>query len=161
MPIFQSRLARVLHRNQLGTKAMMKFNSGGTVSGFIQLLSRFRRVPGIARHAMDVQRTHHVDASEPDDAGMHEYHYEYDIYRFRDGELCFTARSYVDQQGEAHFLGIEVRGKSRLMVDADLTQPLFLSALDYLHAQGKTDLRWLSGRGNGYETVPRAGDSGS
>lgn len=110
---------------------------------------------------MHVQSTHHVDATEPDEAGIHEYHYEYDIYRFSDGVLCFTARSYVDQPGEAHFLGVEVRGKSRLMVDPDLAQPLFLSALDYLQAQGKTDLRWLSGRGNGYETVPRARVSGA
>ena len=81
---------------------------------------------------MHVQRTHHIDASESDEAGMHEYHYEYDIYRFSDGVLCFTARSYVDQPGEAHFLGIEVRGKSRLMVDRDLAQPLFLSAFQAL-----------------------------
>lgn len=87
---------------------------------------------------------------------MYEYHYEYDIYRFSDGVRCLTARSYVDQPGEAHFLSIELRGKSRLLVDRDLSQALFLSALEYLQAQGKTDLRWLSGRGNGYETVYRA-----
>ncbi|RYF38476.1 MAG: hypothetical protein EOO27_50750 [Comamonadaceae bacterium] len=105
---------------------------------------------------MQVERTHHIDASEPDDAGMYDYHYEYDLYRFSDGVRCFTARSYVHQPGEAHFLGIEVRGKPRLLVDADLAQPLFLSALDHLQAHGKTDLRWLSGRGNGYEAVRRA-----
>ncbi|RYH47501.1 MAG: hypothetical protein EON54_16225 [Alcaligenaceae bacterium] len=110
---------------------------------------------------MQVRRTHHVDASEADEAGIHEYHYEYDLYRFSDGVLCFTARSYVDQPDEAHFLGVELRGKSRLMIDSDLTQALFLSALDYLQAQGKTDLRWLSGRGNGYEAVPRARVSGA
>lgn len=100
--------------------------------------------------------TRHWDiASEPDDAGMHEYYYEYDIYRFSDGAICFTARSYVDEPHKAHFLGVLVRGHSRLMVDSDLAQPLFLSALAYLQAQGKKDVCWLSGsgRGNGYESV--------
>jgi hypothetical protein len=129
---------------------------GDTVSVLSQLVSKFRRLLGARPHAMHVERSHHVDASEPDEAGLHEYHYEYDIYSFSDGVRCITARSYADQPSEAHFLGIEVRGKSRLMVDRDISQPLFLSALEYLQAQGKTDLRWLSGRGNGYETVHRA-----
>lgn len=105
---------------------------------------------------MHVERTHHVDASEPDEAGMYEYHYEYDVYRFSNGAICFTARSYVDDPNEAHFLGVMVRGQSRMMVDSDLAQPLFLSALVYLDAHGKTDVRWLSGRGNGYESVPKS-----
>ena len=104
---------------------------------------------------MHVERTHHIDASEPDDAGMYEYHYEYDLYRFSNEAICFTARSYVDQPGEAHFLGVLVSGHSRMMVDADLAHPLFLSALAYLHGHGKNDVRWLSGRGNGYESIPK------
>ncbi|RYG58294.1 MAG: hypothetical protein EON56_00110 [Alphaproteobacteria bacterium] len=104
---------------------------------------------------MQVERTHHIDTSVPDGAGLHEYHYEYDLFHFSDGVLRFTVRSYVDQPSEAHFLRIEVRGKSRLMADPDLAQPLFLSASNYLQAQGKRDLRWLISRGNGYETVSR------
>lgn len=105
---------------------------------------------------MHVERTRHIDASEPDEAGMHEYHYEYDAYRFIDGAVCLAARSYVDQPEEAHFLGIEVNGRSRILVDSDLTHPLFLAAQAHLHAEGKTHLNWLSGRGNGYEAVPQS-----
>ena len=107
---------------------------------------------------MHVERTHHVDASEPDDDGMYEYHYEYDIYRFTDDAICLAARSYVHTPDEAHFLGIEVRGHSRMLVDRDLARPLFRSAAEYLQAHGKRDLRWLSGRGNGYEPVPASAD---
>lgn len=104
---------------------------------------------------MHIEPTHHVDASEPDEAGMHEYHYEYDVSRFSDDVICFTVRSYADEPAEAHFLGVTVRGHSRMMVDSDLEQPLFFSALAYLQANGKSDVRWLSGRGNGYESAPR------
>ena len=103
---------------------------------------------------MQVERTHHIDASEPDDAGMHEYHYEYDIYRFVDETACFVARSYTDQPTEAHFLGVQVDGRDRLLTDADLAHPLCLAAQDYLRGEGKIELNWLSGRGNGYEAVP-------
>ncbi len=109
---------------------------------------------GIGPAPMHVERTHHIDASEPDDAGMYDYYYEYDIYVFKDGAVCFAARSYVDEPEEAHFVGVEVKGRSRAMVDADLEHPLFLAALAYLRAHGKKDFRWLSGRGNGYERVP-------
>ena len=105
---------------------------------------------------MQIERTHHVDASELDEAGMYEYYYEYDIYRFSNGAICFTARSYVDDPNEAHFLGVMVSDQSRMMVDSDLAQPLFLSALVYLEGHGKTNVRWLSGRGNGYESVPKS-----
>ena len=45
---------------------------------------------------MDVQITHHVDASEPDAQGMYDYRYEYDLYTFREGGLALVARSYTD-----------------------------------------------------------------
>ncbi|WP_407353306.1 hypothetical protein [Luteimonas sp. R10] len=104
---------------------------------------------------MHVERTRHVDASDPDDAGTYDYHYEYDIYRFSDDALCITARSYVDEPDEAHFLGVVAHGHARKMVDSDLAQPLFIAASAYLRAHGKKDLLWLSGRGDGYEPVPQ------
>lgn len=103
---------------------------------------------------MKVDRTHHIDASEPDQAGMYDYYYEYDIYRFTDGLDALMARSYVDESDEAHFLRIEINNCSRLMVDKDLLHPLFLAAHSHLQAEGKLHFKWLSGRGNGYESVP-------
>jgi hypothetical protein len=103
---------------------------------------------------MKIERTHHIDASEPDPAGMYDYYYEYDIYRFIDGGNSLTARSYVDESDAAHFLQIEIDGGSRLMVDKDLLHPLFLAAHAYLQAEGKLHFKWLSGRGDGYESLP-------
>lgn len=106
---------------------------------------------------MHVERTREVEASDPDADGMYDYHYEYDLYRFIEGNTCFIARSYADTLDEAHFLSIEVNGKRRLLSDADLSHALFLSALAHLGSLGKVHLNWLSGRGNGYEAVPSRG----
>jgi len=32
---------------------------------------------------MEIVKTHHIDASEPDANGWHDYYYEYDIYAFQ------------------------------------------------------------------------------
>ncbi len=109
---------------------------------------------------MHVECTRHIDASGPDETGMYEYYYEYDIYRFTDGPICFVARSYTDEPDEAHFLRVEIDGRPRSIIDSDLMYPLFLSAQAHLRADGKAHLRWLSGRGDGYEPVlsgPRHG----
>ncbi|HYG04869.1 MAG TPA: hypothetical protein VD865_00465 [Stenotrophomonas sp.] len=103
---------------------------------------------------MHIECTHHIDASEPDEDGMHEYYYEYDMYRFTDGALCLVARSYSDEPDEAHFLCFEVDGHRRTMTDRDLTNPLLLAAQAHLRAAGKIRLQWLSGRGTGYEPLP-------
>ncbi|MBO9747341.1 hypothetical protein J7431_08680 [Xanthomonas phaseoli pv. dieffenbachiae] len=95
-----------------------------------------------------------VDCSAPDASGALEDAYEYDIYRFLDGERCLIARSYIDTPSEAHFLSIDVAGESRLLKDADLLESLWLVAQSQLRREGKLQLRWLSGRDNGYEPVP-------
>jgi hypothetical protein len=110
---------------------------------------------------MLVECTHHIDASEPDERGTYEYYYEYDLYRFVEGENCFVARSYTDDPEKAHFLQAEATGQPRQLVDADLKQPLFVASLAYLRASGKLKLNWLSGRGNGYEPVPSTVESGA
>lgn len=102
---------------------------------------------------MDVAITHHIDASEPDAQGAYDYYYEYDLYRFSDGENALIARSYTDTGDEAHFLSIELRGDARRLLEADLKMPLFADAAAHLRAAGKHKLSWLSGRGNGYEPV--------
>ncbi|WP_295938972.1 hypothetical protein [uncultured Xanthomonas sp.] len=101
---------------------------------------------------MHVDITHHVDASEPDDG--YGYSYAYTLYRFSDGSDRLLARSYDDDADHAHFLNIEVDGHVRLMIDADLRHPLLLAAAAYLVEAGKRRLRWLSGRGDGYEPLP-------
>ncbi len=108
------------------------------------------------RVRLHVERTRHIDCSAPDASGALDdaYVYEYDIYRFVDGERCLVARSYIDTPSEAHFLSIDVAGKSRLLKDADLLDPLSLFAQAQLRREGKLQLCWLSGRGNGYESVP-------
>ena len=101
---------------------------------------------------MNVETTHHVDASEPDANGMYEYRYEYDVFSFSDGRVALVARSY-NNEVEAHFLRLEVDGAPRLLTRADLKLPLFASAAEYLRSLGKEQINWLSGRGNGYEPV--------
>lgn len=103
---------------------------------------------------MRIESTRHIDASEPDAAGFRDYHYEYDVYRFSDGAVCFVARSYTDTSDEAHFLRVELDGDPRHLTDADLTHPLFVAARSHLIGAGKVHLNWLSGRGNGYEPIP-------
>jgi len=102
---------------------------------------------------MHIERIRHIDASEPDESGIYEYYYEYDLYRFTAGAECFVARSYTNEPDEAHFLRIETDGQPRTIVDGDLIHPLLIAAQDYLHAEGKAQLSWLSGRGNGYEPL--------
>ncbi|KFA26767.1 hypothetical protein FQK02_12655 [Xanthomonas vasicola] len=103
---------------------------------------------------MHVERTRHVDCSTPDASGAYDYYYAYDLYRFVDGACCLFARSYTDTPNEAHFLSIAVGDKSRLLKDADLLDPLCVFAQAHLRREGKQQVCWLSGRGNGYEAVP-------
>ena len=103
---------------------------------------------------MHIECTRHIDASEPDADGLYAYYYEYDVYRFSEDTLAFVARSYTDDPEEAHFLRMEVDGRPRSILTPDLSHPLFLEAQMYLRATGKIRLRWLSGRGDGYEPLP-------
>jgi hypothetical protein len=102
---------------------------------------------------MDVTTTHHIDSSEPDAQGKYEWRYEYDLYRFSDGEIALVVRSYVYKADEAHFLRLEIAGEHRMLRNDDLSLPLFIESVRYLRNAGKRKLQWLSGRGNGYEVV--------
>jgi hypothetical protein len=93
---------------------------------------------------MRIERVRQIDSSEPDESGRYEYYYEYDIYRFDDGTICFVARSYIDEPDEAHFLRSEIGGESRPLDEADLTHPLFVLAQAHLRGEGKANLRWLN-----------------
>ena len=109
---------------------------------------------------MHIERVRQIDSSEPDESGLFDYYYEYDIYRFTDGPICLIARSYTDEPDEAHFLRVEINGSRRALIDSDLSHPLFLEAQSHLHSEGKVQLSWLSGRGNGYESVPAGPQDG-
>jgi hypothetical protein len=60
---------------------------------------------------MKIEQDHQIDASEPDAAGMYDWYYEYDVYRYSEGERTLVARSYTDTSDEAHFLRYEVQAK--------------------------------------------------
>ncbi|MGE8492788.1 hypothetical protein [Comamonas sp. JNW] len=110
-------------------------------------------LPGLNHFQMHVICTYHLDASDADEAGFHEYHYEYYIFQFSEGEESFFARSYTDEPHRAHFLNAEKAGRSRPLTTKDSGAPLFLEAQAYLRQAGKTELSWLSGKGNGYEPL--------
>jgi hypothetical protein len=99
----------------------------------------------------DVSVCRHIDAGEPDADGNPEYHYEYDIYQFRHGELALFARSYRDTPDKAHLLNFERDGQVLAITQASLRQPLLLAAASHLRGLGKTQIDFL-GR-HGYEAL--------
>jgi len=50
---------------------------------------------------MHVTKEHHEDRSEPDDRGMYDWSYVYDVYTFSDGELELKFRRYSDDAATA------------------------------------------------------------
>ncbi|MBN8943920.1 MAG: hypothetical protein J0H01_30710 [Rhizobiales bacterium] len=99
---------------------------------------------------MKVEVTHHVDASDADENGHHDYHYEYDIYRFSNGLDEYVARSYIDAPQEAHFLSRVRLSRAILLRPEDLKTALFAAAAAHLRAAGKARLQWLSEETGGY-----------
>ncbi|MFT4065614.1 hypothetical protein [Paraburkholderia sp.] len=94
---------------------------------------------------MEVTATHHIDSSEPDENGMYDYYYEYDIYEFTDGNISYIARSYIDEPLDAHFLKMKADGEHewRIMGDRDRDTPLFTDAVTYLRGKGKINIQCL------------------
>lgn len=88
---------------------------------------------------MRVEVSHHVDASEPDADGFHDYHYEYDIFIFSDEAVHYVVRAYSDQPHAAAFM----TSNDHVLTQQDLQHPLLLAAAAYLRANGKTELSWL------------------
>ncbi|MEI5677493.1 MULTISPECIES: hypothetical protein [unclassified Mesorhizobium] len=103
---------------------------------------------------MNVETTHHIDASDPDENGYYDYFYEYDIFRFSDDRSTFFARSYVDTPDEVHFLKCGPGSEERLLTARDLREPLFAEACGYLRNLGKTQINWLDRKDGGYRSVP-------
>ena len=101
---------------------------------------------------MQVKRIRHIDCSEPNKDGMYDYYYEYDVYYFTEGVMSLSVRSYTDEPEEADFMGIELDGETREIEIADMAHPFFLSAYDYLLAEGK--LRFNRFTNNRYDPLP-------
>lgn len=102
---------------------------------------------------MQVEVSHHVDASEPDAEGYHDYHYEYDIFTFSEGDTVFLVRAYSDQPTEAAFMALHVGEARHLLTERDLQHPLLRQAASYLRAAGKTELTWLDGERSEYRPL--------
>lgn len=108
---------------------------------------------------MEITSTHHIDESEPDENGMRDYCYEYDIYEFSENGLSYIARSYTGDPLEAHILKkkdnsrwrIFGKAKYKILAKADFKQPLFIEAVAYLRKQGKQRISVL--RKTGYEPL--------
>lgn len=103
---------------------------------------------------MLIQRSLHIDKSEPDENGMYDYYYEYEVFEFSDGPEKIIARSYIDTPAQACFLCKEINAYRQLLVRDDLQTRLIKDAAKYLADQGKSDISWLSGKGvKGYEPI--------
>lgn len=106
---------------------------------------------------------HCKDWMGPDEQGLYVYFYEYDTYVFSDGNSKLSARSYIDDDSEAHFLRIEQAGTERFLQCSDFDLPFVSSAMSYLLQNGKTSLTFLDSENHkgGYSPVPKSIGVGS
>ena len=102
---------------------------------------------------MRVDRSRHIDSSEPDASGVLDYYYEYDLYRFVEGAECLVARSYTDSPQEAHFLTWELGSQRRPFQRSDFARAVVIAAEAFLRTEGKIELKWLGEQGT-YERLP-------
>lgn len=112
---------------------------------------------------MRVSVDRHVDASDTDADGLHDWYYEYDVYRFSRGGRSFVARVYTDEPEKTAFLSCELKifgfRRHRLLSDADLRSSLFKAAVAHLRALGMTSFDRLT-ETDGYVPVEGAGADG-
>ena len=105
---------------------------------------------------MRVSVDHFIDASDADADGMHDWHYEYDVYRFSRGWRSFVARAYTDEPGKLAFLSCEVKVfgfyRHRLLRSADLRSSLFGAAVAHLRGLGMMSFDRLT-KANGYVSI--------
>ncbi|HEY0597010.1 hypothetical protein [Sphingopyxis sp.] len=111
---------------------------------------------------MRVNVDHYVDASDPDADGLHDWYYEYDIYRFSQAGRSFVARAYTDEPRKVAFLAHEVKilgfRRHRLLNSADLRSSLFVAALAHFRRLGMTSIDRLTEAG--YVPVENAAPDG-
>jgi len=102
---------------------------------------------------MNVDKSHHIDKSEPDANGMYEYYYDYYLYEFTQGALKLTARRYANES-DAHFLGFENAGEKVFLSKRRLNEPLLLQAIDYLQSEGTRAFSYLDESEGYVEILP-------
>jgi hypothetical protein len=87
--------------------------------------------------------------------GPYEFYYDYDVYRFEEGNTAVTARSYRDEPRVASFSGLEIAGSDRPLQRADFHLPLVRAAVQHLRAMGKQELTWFGSSETGtYSPIP-------
>ena len=102
-------------------------------------------------------RVLHEHCLDKIDIGLEfEESYEYEVYSFSNESNLVVVRSYISGPKEAHFLGVEVNGKSRPLKLQDFQNPLIKGAVEHLNKLGKSKLNWFdrSNTYNGYSKVP-------
>jgi hypothetical protein len=105
---------------------------------------------------MTISKTHHIDASEPNEQGTYDYYYAYTVYVFAQADVEYTARSYDDEPQKVAFVGKGVNGTTRRIVANDLNSPLFTQAVRYLKtSEGKGSFWFLDSRNrkSGYTQI--------
>lgn len=112
---------------------------------------------------MRVSVDHHVDASDTDADGFHDWYYEYDVYWFSRGGRSFVARAHIDEPGKIAFLSCELTilgfRRHRLLKAADLRSPLFKAAIAHLRDLGMTSIDRLT-KTDGYVPIDHVGADG-
>ena len=96
---------------------------------------------------MKIEQTHQIDAGESDVNGKYDWYYEYDVYRFIEGDRTWVARSYKNTGEEVQFLRLEVGTKSVGITAEKLSDPLFQQALLHLRSIGKLRIEHLGPEG--------------
>lgn len=92
---------------------------------------------------MEIVKTHHIDASEPDENGLHDYYYEYDIYAFSEDGVSYVARRYTDEPEIAHFLKMRTGQDWRLLEASDFNTAMFAEATACLRQEGAKQIQVL------------------
>jgi hypothetical protein len=101
---------------------------------------------------MRIECVRQVDASERNAEGKYEWYYEYDIYRFTEGDRTLVARSYTDTSSQAHFLRFEVEARPVRLTTQDTRDPLLRQAAGYLVSIGKKSIEYFGPEG--YAPLP-------
>jgi hypothetical protein len=102
---------------------------------------------------MNVDKSHHIDKSEPDANGLYEYYYDYHLYEFTEGDFTLIARRYTNES-EAHFLGLERAGEKAFLSKSILNEPLLHQAIEYLKKEGTNAFSYLDEREGYVEIFP-------
>jgi hypothetical protein len=100
---------------------------------------------------MEVEKTHRIDKSEPDEKGFCDYYYEYDLYELSEENSALVARSYIDTPTEVHFLRIVSGPTWEGFSKKHRRLPLFDKAVEFLRREGKTTIRFVGRKG--YEVL--------